>query len=211
MKKFSIVLVLLVLSQVSVFAQASPFLSGNIWLDLFGGPEGVVIYPQYSFKLSGPVVVTGFGFWERAPGEPDFSNHVNTFTWARIPGLSLRTEVGGRLRPYAGFMQVAPQLNLHRVLPMSGIDYLVVSYLPAFVGIRTGHTLIAGGTQKLRLGSGVSISAEGYRRFFPGKPDYTEVWGFISVERLKYFTPAVFVLVDGRDKSFAVGGRFAVK
>lgn len=228
MTRLRIVLALLALFNLipAVAHAQKSSLSGNVWLDLFGGSNGIVIYPQYSFRVDGPrVIITGFGFWERAPDEPDFSDHVNTFTWTKFPYVSLRTEVGGRVRefithapdgsdsvlPPAEFFQIGPQVNLHQVFPLKGVNHLAVSYLPALAGIRLRNVILAGDTQKFQLGRGMAVSVEGYRRFFPDeRPDYTEIWGLLSVEWLR-FTPAVFVLIDGKVKSFAVGGRFAVK
>ncbi|TSC77938.1 MAG: hypothetical protein G01um101424_72 [Parcubacteria group bacterium Gr01-1014_24] len=84
-----------------------------------------------------------------------------------------------------------------------------MSYLPALAGIRPNNTILAGGTRKFGLGSTLAVSGEGYRRFFPDGADYSEFWMFVGVERMKHFTPAVFILTDGEAKSFAIGGRFS--
>ncbi|TSC77939.1 MAG: hypothetical protein G01um101424_73 [Parcubacteria group bacterium Gr01-1014_24] len=133
-----ILLALCLFAATTAYAQEEPIplVSGSVWLDLFIGPDGAVVYPQYSFKVDGlRMVVTGYGFWEKAPGEPDFTNHVNTFNLARLPYFSLRTEIGGRVRkftvdtaagsvsvPPAGFFQAGPQANLHQVFPLKGMD-----------------------------------------------------------------------------------------
>lgn len=202
----------------------TPAVSGHPFFDYFVGPDGSVIYPQYVFKVdTSKVVVTGYGFYEGAPNEPWFSNHVNTFTWTRAPQLSLRTEVGGRVLdftvhtpagnvnvPPAAFFQIGPQVNVHRVFHLKGADYLVVSYLPHLAGIRPDNWILAGGTKPIPLGKSMTFSIEGYRRFFSdGGPDYSEYWFLANHTRLKHVSLGAFLLQDGEVKSFAFGGRIS--
>ena len=220
-------LVLALLAAAPAAAQtngSTPSVSGKPWFDLFAGRGGTVIYPQYNLRVeTRRLVLTGYGFWERAPQEPDFTNHVNTVTWSRVPQFSLRTETGGRVRefwvrtdrgdffpiPPAAFFQIGPQVNLHKVFPLPGVDYLVASYLPALAGIRTNNTLLAGGTKPLQLGP-VSVTLEGYRRFFPdGGPDYAEYWFLAHPARLKHVSLGAFLLTDGKAKHLLLGGRLS--
>lgn len=168
------------------------------------------MYPQYSWKFVSPVIVTGYGFVERAPGEPLFTNHVNTATVSAFPYVSVRTETGGA--PVLGnyFFQVGPQVNLHEVVrPLKKeLAYLIVAQLPKLAGGRPPNTLIAGGTREFKITDGLGISAEGYRRFFPGgRPDYGEYWVVLSVKKLRHIHPALFVLQDGDRVSVAFGAR----
>ena len=197
--------------------------SANAWLDLFVGPDGDVVYPQYMFRVATEnIVVTGYGFWERAPNEPDFTNHVNTVTYQPFSALSLRAETGGRTRdfeirsprggaitiPPAAFFQVGPQVNLHRLGKFKGLDYMVLSYLPHLAGIRPNNTILAGGTTRLPVMRGIAVSVEGYRRFFPEGADYAEYWFLVHPTRTNgHMGFGVFFLQDGRAKSLGFGVR----
>ena len=188
--------------------------SGSIWADLFVGPDGDVIYPQYVWNAATKVgIFTGYGFVERAPKEPLFTNHVNTFTLGFLPVFSVRSEIGGALAREKYFFQVGPQVNIHEVLPFAkkAMQYFVVSQLPGLVGeIRPPNTLIAGATRRFRPIDGVEFFGEGYRRFFPGgRPDYSEYWLMIDPRRMKHMDFGVFMLQDGKWKGFAAGVRIA--
>ena len=207
-------LLLVLLAAVTASAQTTG-VSGSVWADLFIGPDGDVVYPQYSFKAkTGIGTLTGYGFLERAPHEPLFTNHVNTFTFPFLPILSVRTEVGGALTDVEGsgtghFFQAGLQANAHQIVPplTRVMDYLVVTQLPGMTGIRPPNTLIAGATRHFPL-KDISVFAEGYRRFLPGgRPDYGEYWLVVSPKRTKPVSFGVFLLQDGARKNLAFGGR----
>ncbi len=208
-------------AQTAKKAAPAPVCSAPVWLDAFAGTAGVNIYPQYSFKLEeSDVRLTGYGFLELTPKEPNFTNHVNTLAWLKVPQLSVRTETGGRVRewnapdpaggpvPPGGFFQIGPQVNLHQMVPLPGVDHLVVSYLPALAGIRPDNWLVAAGTKKLRIAPGLAVTAEGYHRFLPGA-DYAEYWLLVSADKFKYVAPGAFVLANGRTRYVLLGARFS--
>lgn len=196
----------------------------HLWFDLFTGPDGTVVYPQYQLKLETKnVVLTGYGFWERAPGEPDFTNHVNSFTWKGLSQVSLWTEVGGRTRewnvpepaggpiPAAAFFQIGPRVNLDRLFGLP-VDHLFVAYLPHLVGIRPNNWLLAAGLRPIPLGK-VKLSVDGYRRFFRAEkagleaPDYAEYWFLVQPVFTQHLGVGAFLLHDGKSKHLFLGVR----
>lgn len=216
----AIVQFVLVLYPATLLAQeqtSSVSLSGNAWVDAFWSTEGGVGYPQYSFHLNHEdITVTGYGFVEWAPHEPDFTNHVNTFTSPAFPWLSIRTETGGALRSVensgtGGFFQIALQANLTAIAPplRKAMQYLLVAQLPELYGIRPPNTLIAGATRRFTLKQ-LAISAEGYHRFLPGsRTDYAEYWLLLGPASAKRFSLGLFAIAhQGGRVDPAVGARF---
>ena len=205
---------LIFLSTVAIPASAQMGVSGSVWVDLFLGPDGDVIYPQYAFAVDTRVGnATGYGFLERAPGEPLFTNHVNTFVPSLLASkLAVRTEIGGATAQSVYFFQVGPQVQLHEVvLPLKKVmGYLILSYLPNLAGRRPSNTIFAGGTRHFKITDSVEVSFEGYRRFFSkGGADYSEYWVLVYPARTKHVSFGGFLLQDGGEKSLALGVRIS--
>ncbi len=210
--KIMAVLVLLVGIAAPTSAQIET--TGKVFADLFVGPDGDVIYPQYTFEVkTGAGNITGYGFLERAPGEPLFTNHVNTFAPKGITSvLRVRTETGGAPGNSFYFFQVGPQVQLHEAVPVlkKAMGYVVLGYLPSLAGPRPSNTILAGGTRTFRPSGGLEISAEGFRRFFGnGGADYAEYWVLIHPTRLRHVSFAGFLLQDGGTRSLAFGARIS--
>jgi hypothetical protein len=206
-------------------AQEKPKAEFHVWVDAFAGTEGLVLYPQYGWKIeTGAGKFNGYGFLERAPKEPLFTNHLFIFTPGKQRVLSVRTETGGRVAefepvpdkivPAAGFFQIGPQLNFHEAVPAmkkSGIS-LVATWLPQLAGIRSENYLVAGGFS-IRRNQEWGIFVDGYRRFFSGA-DYSEWWLLIKPRKDSRLSFGMFVLHDGSQSpgertQTGFGGRIA--
>ena len=189
-----------------------PPATGSVWLDLFAGPDGIVIYPQYGWSLKTDVGdFSGYGFVEVAPKEPFFTNHLVIYTPKKMPQFSVHTETGGIPLKSLGFVQVGPRLNVHETVPVlkKPLSYLFVTALPHLVGIRPDNLLIAGATNRFKV-AGIKMSVEGYRRFFgDDAPDYSEYWLLIHPEGTKHLSFGVFLLQDGSRMSFSAGVRLS--
>ena len=200
-------------AQISAIDALKPLVSGAVWLDIFGGPSGAVIYPQYAWKAKTFIgTFNGYGFVEVAPHEPFFTNHLVVYTLPVARWFSLQTETGGKpnAAPRVGFFQLGPRVNIHEVFPglKKLLDHLFAAVLPRFVGIRANNLLLAGGTNKFRVARGLEVSVEGYRRFFAsGRPDYAEYWLLLHPAKTKPVSFAAFVLQDGSRVSTAFGIR----
>lgn len=187
--------------------------SSNVWLDVFGGRAGAVLYPQYSWGMRTPAGnFSGYGFVEVAPHEPFFTNHLVIYCPPKSP-LCVHTETGGAPNEQGSFhFQVGPRVNVHALVPPLGkrISHLFVAQLPSLGNARPPNTLIAGGTRQFKVASGVKASVDGYRRIFPGsRLDYGEYWFLAHPARVKPMSFGVFLLHHGRDKHLAVGVRIA--
>ena len=189
-----------------------PQATGSVWLDLFAGPDGVVVYPQYGWGLktrSGDF--SGYGFVETAPHEPFFTNHLVIYTPKKIQQFSVHTETGGIPLDSLGFVQVGPRLNVHETISVlkKPLHHLFITVLPHLTGIRPDNLLIAGATNRFRV-AGIQMSAEGYRRFFGDDvPDYGEYWLLVHPEKTKHLSFGVFLLHHGSRKSFSAGVRLS--
>ena len=185
--------------------------SGSIWLDVFGGQRGIVAYPQYSWEMGTPIGnVGGYGFIEVAPHEPLFTNHLVVYT--PVKQFSVHTETGGLPRAGLSFFQVGPRLNVHETVPVlkKPLRRLLVAVLPHLSGIRPNNMLIAAATNRVKISEGVEMSAEGYRRFFPGRrPDYGEYWFLFHPRKTRPFSFGIFVLQHGGRTSFYAGIRIS--
>jgi hypothetical protein len=223
MRKVLLLLVVLsFLTPALLLAQDPPKAEAHVWADVFGGKDGVVLYPQYGWSAETRIGKwNGFGFVETAPHEPHFTNHLVIFTPGKQKAFSVHTETGGRIAdfepvpgktiPPAGFFQVGPRLNLHEAMPRvkKGMSYLFVAALPEFKGIRTNNFLMAGSTNKFPITESIGLSVEGYRRFFEG-PDYAEYWLLIHPKATGPLSFSVFVLHSGDRVWTGFGGRFSV-
>jgi hypothetical protein len=187
--------------------------TGSVWMDLFGGPQGTVIYPQYVWSLKTSVGnLGGYGFVEVAPHELFFTNHLVVYTPTRIPQFSVHTETGGIPGKSLGFFQVAPRLNIHETIPIlkRPLHHLFVAALPRFIGIRPNNLLIAGATNRFKIVPGVLASVEGYRRFFGGgRPDYGEYWFMVHPKKTGHLSFGAFLLQDGSRTSLNAGIRIS--
>lgn len=187
--------------------------TGSMWLDVFGGPQGAVVYPQYGWSLkAGLGNLNGYGFVEVAPHEPLFTNHLVIYTPTKLPQFSVHTETGGIPRKSLGFFQVAPRLNIHETIPAlkRPLHHLFVAALPRFIGIRPNNLLISAGTNRFGIAPGVQASIEGYRRFFGGsRPDYGEYWFMVHPKKMGHLGFGVFLLQDGSRTSLSAGIRIS--
>jgi len=187
--------------------------TGSLFVDLFYGSEGPVIYPQYSWGVEGSAgSLTGYGFVEVAPDEPFFTNHLVVYTPSRFKQFSVHTETGGIPGEGLSFFQVGPRLNVHETIPAlkTPLHHLFVTALPHVIGIRPHNLLIAGATNRFELISGLEVSAEGYRRIFGDNvPDYSEYWLLFHPKRTKPFSFGAFVLQHGDRTLFSAGIRIS--
>jgi len=212
MKQIIVVAILAALPSVAAAQTSSnpPQATGSVWLDLFAGPDGAVVYPQYGWGLDTNVGnFSGYGFVEIAPHEPFFTNHLVIYTPKKTPWFSVHTETGGIPLESLGFFQIAPRLNVHETIPAlkKPMHHLFVAVLPHVVGIRPDNLLIAGATNRFTV-SGIQMSAEGYRRFFgDGQPDYGEYWLLVHPQKTKHLSFGAFLLHHGSRASFSVGVR----
>lgn len=189
-----------------------PKVSFHAWSDFFGGNQGVVLYPQYAWSAKTPVGnLNGFGFVEVAPHEPFFTNHLAVFTPKAASWFSVHTETGGLPRAGLGFFQIGPRLNATAMIPKlkKPLHHLFVTALPRFEGIRPNNILVAGATNRFHIGHRLEGSVEGYRRFFPHRPDYAEYWLLAHPKATPHFSWAVFVLNDGNRVSVGFGTRIS--
>jgi hypothetical protein len=172
-------------------------------MDMFGGPRGPVVYPQYSWKIATAAgTCSGFGFAEVAPREPFFTNHLAACSLSKAPWFSVHAEIGGQpnASPRLGFFQVGPRLNVHEVIPglKKPLHHLIVAALPRFIGIRPNNLLLAGATNKFQVTRGLDMSIEGFRRIFPGRrPDYAEYTLLAHPWRSSHISFAAFAIHDG--------------
>lgn len=185
---------------------------GKIWLDLFEGPAGSVLYPQYAWELKSRAgTLWGYGFLEAAPHEPGFTNNLVVYVPARLPQFSLWTETGGAPHVQDGFLfQVGPALNVQEVIPplKRVVGGLFVAQLPSLGNARPPNTLIAGETKRFPFLAGSTISLKGFRRFFPGKrADYSEYWILVHPKRTKHISVGVFLLHHGSRMTAYIGVR----
>jgi hypothetical protein len=200
-------------AQISLVDPPKPKAYGAVWLDIFGGPRGAVIYPQYAWKVDTIAgTFTGFGFVEVAPREPFFTNNLLVYTPPKATWLSVHTETGGLpdASPRLGFVQVGPRINAQELVPglKKPLHYLFAAVLPRFIGIRPNNLLLSGATNKFHVARGLDGSIEGYRRFFPGhRPDYAEYWFLLHPKKTKNVSFAAFVLHDGNRITPAFGFR----
>ena len=179
----------------------------HAWSDVFGSYDGAVLYPQYAWGVTTPIGnFNGYGFIEAAPHEPLFTNHLAVFTPKPAAWFSVHTETGGLPDKGLSFFQVGPRINVAEVAPKirKPLQYLFVAALPRSEGIRPNNLLVAGATNHFKITDGVEGSFEGYRRFFPHRPDYAEYWFLVHPKATPHLSWSVFVLNDGR--RFSVGG-----
>jgi hypothetical protein len=178
---------------------------------VFGGSQGVVLYPQYGWSLKIPSgTLGGYGFVESAPHEPFFTNHLIVYTPSAAKFFSVHTETGGIPAKTLGFHQIGPRMNIHEAVPAlkKPLQRLFVAALPRFIGIRPNNLLVASATNRFKVTRHAEASIEGYRRFFPGnRPDYAEYWFLVHPKCMKRFSFATFVLHDGRRASLYFGIR----
>ena len=173
--------------------------TGSVWLDVFGGTRGVVVYPQYAWSVpTSAGKFGGFGFVESAPGELFFTNHLVNFTPKAASWFTAHGEIGGIPAKGKAFVQLGPRINLHKAIPKleKAMPRLFVAYLPELRGIRTRNLLISGATREFPIvGKRVTASVEGYDRIFDGH-SYGEAWLLCHVRSWKHITPAAFVIRD---------------
>lgn len=199
----------------SASAQSSSQLpiSGSTWVEVFVGPDGTVLYPQYAWATDGLLGnLSGYGFVEEAPREPFFTNHLVVYCPPKSP-LCAHTETGGAPGRDTFHIQAGPRINVHTLVPAlrKTLTHLFVTQLPGFVGGRPPNTLLAGGTKKFRVAPKLTASIEGYRRFFPGeRPDYSEYWLLLHPEWRAPVGFGTFVLHDGRSVVWAAGVRYTL-
>ena len=209
MKTFALLFVLVVFAATATAQNNPRVISGNVWLDAFGGPQGGVFYPQYSWGAKTPIGnLNGYGFVEVAPHEPFFTNHL--VIYSPIPPFSVQTETGGIPRKHLGLFQIGPRINIHEVVPAlkKPLHHLLVTALPRFRGIRPNNLLLSGATNQFKVATGFEVSVEAYRRFFAGgRPDYSEYWLLVHPKKTKPVSFATFFLQDGSRKSIAFGIR----
>jgi len=199
---------------ITLLAQApakQPQFSETVYLDTFGGADGVVFYPQYGWSLRTKAGnLSGYGFIEVAPKEPTFTNHLVIYTSPKAPMVSVHTETGGIPHLKKGFFQVGPRFNATAAAPkaLRSMQYLFVTYLPHVSGIRPNNLLIAGGTKQFQVRPGLKVSAEGYRRVFGNnRADYSEYWLLLHPAKTKHVSFGAFVLKDGSRTSLFGGVR----
>jgi len=95
LKRYSIFFLLLFLATTAAAQNNTPRATGSVWLDVFGGPQGAVIYPQYSWNVNTRAgSIGGYGFLEVAPHELLFTNHLVIYTPPKR-WFSIHTETGG--------------------------------------------------------------------------------------------------------------------
>ncbi len=187
--------------------------TGSVWLDTFGGRQGLVVYPQYAWGLkTGVGNFSGYGFIEAAPHEPLFTNNLVVYTPTKLPQFSVHTETGGMPEKSLGFFQVAPRWNVHETIPglKRPLHHIFVVVLPRFIGIRPNNLLLAGATNRFKVAPGVRASVEGYRRFFGGgRRDYSEYWFMMHPKKVEHLSFGAFVLQDGNRTSLNAGIRIS--
>ena len=180
-------------------AQSPEKASGNAWLDLFGGPNGTVVYPQYAWKVPTSIgTMSGYGFLEVAPYEKLFQNNLVVFTPKPMAWFSVHAEIGDLPAHWKGFVQVGPRVNLHNAVPKLAkvLPSLWVAYLPELRGIRTTNLVAAGATRQFPIiGQKFTAHLEGFDRIF-GTFDYGEVWAVGHVRGLKHLEPVAHVIRD---------------
>ena len=189
---------------------ASGQVTGHVWLDTFGGSQGAVVYPQYAWGVTTPAgSFNGFGFLEVAPHEPLFTNHLVVFTPKTMPWFSVHTETGGLPDKGLGFHQIGPRVNIQEAIPnLKGpFDHLFVVALPRFIGVQPNSLLVSGGTNRFAVTKSMQGSVEGFRRFFPHRPDYSEYWFLVHPKKNISF--ATFILQDGSRVSVGFGTRIS--
>jgi len=197
-------------------AQEKPKAEGHVWIDAFGGNQGLTVYPQYGWKLPTSLGgLSGYGFpVEITAHEQGFLNNLVIFTPGKQNMFSIHTETGAVPMLHLGFHQIGPRVNVHEVIPKAKkvMDYTFVTVLPRFIGIRPNNLLIAGSTKKFKVRKDVRAFIEGYRRFFPGgRPDYAEYWMMIEPEQTKPFSFGAFIVHDGEKVSVNFGVRLTVR
>jgi hypothetical protein len=207
------IMFLTILCAMPLVAQEPPKATGQVFLDVFGGSEGVVVYPQYSWGLEIPTgSLGGYGFVEVAPHEPFFTNHLVVYTPSSAKQFSVHTETGGIPKDGLSFFQVGPRLNLHETIPAlkTPLHHFFVAALPHVAGIRPHNLLVAAATNRFKLTSSLEVSIEGYRRIFGDNvPDYGEYWFLLHPEKTRPFSFGVFVLQHGSRTSLSVGIRIS--
>jgi hypothetical protein len=191
----------------------TPKASLHVWSDFFGGNQGAVLYPQYAWGVTTPIGnFSGFGFIEVAPHEPLFTNHLAVYTPPQASWFSIHTETGGLPDKGLSFFQIGPRLNATAMVPKlkKPLHHLFITALPRFEGVRPNNILLAGATNRFKITNGLQGSIEGYRRFFPHRPDYAEYWFLVHPKATPHLSWSAFVLNDGSRVSVGFGARVSL-
>lgn len=194
--------------------ESNPKAALHVFADGFCGNEGCVAYPQYAWMAKTPVGTTsGYGFVEAAPHEPFFVNNLVIITPTAAPWFSVHSEIGGKPNLGLSFVQVGPRVNVTKAIPKLGkpMDHLFVTVLPRFEGIRPNNLLLAGATNPLKVTKDLSVSIEGYRRFFPHNGYYGEYWILAHPSKTPRLSWGMFILNDSSSTtSVGFGGRISL-
>ena len=173
--------------------------SGNAWLDAFGGPSGVVIYPQYTWSVPTSFgSCGGYGFVESAPRELLFNNNLINCTPGKAPWFTVHSEVGDVPARTKGFVQLGPQVNLNKVIPGApkAVTSFWASYLPALSGIRTKNLVVAGSSVQFPvIGERLTAHIEAFDRIFANW-SYGEIWVVGHVHGIKHVEPVAHIIRD---------------
>lgn len=212
--------------KILIFTLASTFVAsgqvdqkptGNVWLDTFIGPNGAVIYPQYTWAIPTSVgTFGGYGFIETAPYEEVFQNNLVNFTPSAAKWFTAHGEIGDVTAHDKGFIQLGPRINFQKVVPKLDkvMPNLFVAYLPAMVGIRTNNVLVAGASRQFPIiGNHLTAHVEFFNRTF-ATHSYGEVWLIGHVHSWKHLEPAVHVIRDSSRNpvyTVAAGVRISLK
>lgn len=211
------ILFLILAATVAASGQTTPDprATGNVWLDVFAGPAGAVVYPQYGWAMNTTAgKFAGYGFVEVAPHEKLFSNNLVNFTPAGAKWFTIHGELGGLPAHKRGFAQLGPRFNFVAAAPETKkvLAFAFAVYLPELTGIRTRNVLIAAESQKFSLTPHGKIkgSLEFFDRIFPDKnPDYAELWLVVHVKGRgwKHVFPVVHTIRDGGRYTVTAGVR----
>jgi hypothetical protein len=211
---FAIVFALAVAATGSMNAQEStPKASLHVWNDTFASTSGAVVYPQYGWQLKVPTgTFSGYGLGSAVPHQEFFTNHLVIYTPQVAPWFSVHTETGGNPNAGAHFFQIGPRINVTSAIPKlkKPLDHLFITALPRFEGVRPNNLLVAGGTNNFKVTKTVSVSIEGYRRFFPRGGYYGEYWVLAHPQSTPHLSWGMFTANDSNQKVVVgFGGRLA--
>lgn len=191
--------------------ESTPRATGSVWLEAFANRQGVLVAPYYAWAIETPAGrASGLGFAESAPHEELFSNHLVAWSFAGAEWIAIHAEMGGNPAHQKGFVQVGARASLGKVIPaVAKAGSLSVAFLPGnatVVGTRPSNLLVMGATKEVHLTSKISVSAEGFARFFAAS------WGGHVVlpvstnwRPLRHLTPAGCVTFGSSGTAFLAG------